>query len=124
MTRWALPARKRRRSNTNRDGTSRNENGLQNMKKMTDEDLLDILQRHENSAATYVHGQLGTERELSMREYHRLPYGNEEDGWSHIVASDIQDTVEWTIPVLLKIFSGNFKFVSYDRPGESDVKGA
>jgi len=94
------------------------------MKKMTDEDLLDILQRHENSAATYVHGQLGTERELSMREYHRLPYGNEEDGWSHIVASDIQDTVEWILPVLLKIFSSTDKAVSFDPTRESDVKGA
>ena len=70
--------------------------------KMDDEDLLEILQRKEDAASHYVHGQLGDERELAMREYHRMPYGNEVDGESQIVASDIQDSVEWILPALLK----------------------
>ncbi len=55
--------------------------------KMTDDDLLALLQRKEDDAAHYVHGQLGQERETALREYYRMPYGNEEDdGWSKVVS--------------------------------------
>ena len=92
--------------------------------KMDDEDLLEILQRKEDAASHYVHGQLGDERELAMREYHRMPYGNEVDGESQIVASDIQDSVEWILPALLKTFTATDKAVSFEPTRASDVAGA
>lgn len=92
--------------------------------KLDDEQLLDILQRKEESAGAYVWGQLGTEREQSLREYYRLPYGNEEEGWSQIVSSDIQDTVEWILPSLLKVFSSTDKAVSFEPTKAEDVAGA
>ncbi len=92
--------------------------------KMDDEDLLEILQRKEDAASHYVHGQLGDERELAMREYHRMPYGNEVDGESQIVASDIQDSVEWILPALLKTFTATDKAVSFEPTRASDVSGA
>ena len=82
------------------------------MKKMSDDDLLALLQRKESSAAQYVHGQLGQERETAMREYYRLPYGTEEDdGWSKIITSDVADSVEWILPALLKSFTSTDKAV-------------
>lgn len=92
--------------------------------KLDDEDLLEILQRREDSASAYVHGQLGSDREASMREYHRMPYGNEVDGESQIVASDVQDTVEWLLPSLLKTFTSTDKAVSFEPTSQADVKGA
>ena len=92
--------------------------------KMDDDDLLELLRRKEESAGSYVWGQLGTEREKGLREYHRLPYGNEEDGWSQIVSSDIQDTVEWILPALLKTFSSTDKAVSFEPTRASEVKSA
>ena len=92
--------------------------------KLDDSQLLDILQRKEQSAGGYVWGQLGTERELALREYYRLPYGNETEGWSQIVSSDIQDTVEWILPALLKTFSSTDKAVSFEPTKAEDVKGA
>lgn len=92
--------------------------------KLRDDELLDLLRRKEDEAAAYVDGQLGTERELAMREYHRMPYGNEEDGWSQIVASDIQDTVEWVLPALLKTFSSTDKAVCFEPTKQEDVEGA
>ena len=75
------------------------------MKKMDDEDLLNHLQTLEEDSAAFVWGALGGEREKAQREYFRMPYGNEEDGWSSIVTSDVQDTVEWILPQLLDIFA-------------------
>jgi len=94
------------------------------MAKLDDETLLDILQRKESAASHYVHGALGSERELAMREYHRLPYGNEEEGWSDIVASEVQDSVEWILPALLNIFTSTDKAVSFEPTKAEEVKGA
>jgi len=92
--------------------------------RMDDEDLLEILQLKEDAASHFIHGQLGNEREEAMRQYHRMPYGNEVDGESQIVASDIQDSVEWILPALLKTFTATDKAVSFEPSRESDVKGA
>lgn len=94
------------------------------MSKMDDEELLELLNRKESAASSYVWGQLGNERETALREYYRLPYGNEEEGWSSIVASDIQDTVQWILPSLLKTFTATDKAVSFEPSQEGDVEGA
>lgn len=92
--------------------------------KMDDEDLLELLNRKEDSASHYIHGQLGHERERAVRQYHRMPYGNEVDGESQMVASDIQDSIEWILPALLKTFTATDKAVSFEPTTQADVKGA
>jgi len=94
------------------------------MSKMDDDQLLELLNRKEQNASAYVNGQLRTERETSLREYYRQPYGNEDDNWSTIVASDVSDTVEWILPALLKTFSSTDKAVSFEPTRQEDVKGA
>lgn len=94
------------------------------MTKMTEEALLALLQSREEESSTYVHGQLANDRERAMREYYREPLGNEEEGWSQIVSSDTQDTVEWILPSLLKIFTSTDQAVSFDPTSEEDVEGA
>lgn len=92
--------------------------------KMQDEDLLRALQDKEEASAKYVWGELSTVREQSRREYYKLPYGNEQEDWSQIVASDVSDTVEWVLPSLLKIFTSTDKAVSFEPSRANDVKGA
>ena len=93
--------------------------------KMSDDDLLALLKRKEDDAAHYVHGQLGQERETALREYYRMPYGNEEDdGWSKIISSDVCDSVEWVLPALLKTFTSTDKAVSFEPTTAKDVQGA
>ncbi|CAB4172613.1 hypothetical protein UFOVP1470_3 [uncultured Caudovirales phage] len=94
------------------------------MSKMDETELLELLRSKEQSASHYIHGQLGWEREQAMREYYRQPYGNEEDGWSQIVASDVSDSVEWILPALLKTFTATDKAVSFEPNTEKDVAGA
>jgi hypothetical protein len=94
------------------------------MAKMDDERLLSILQAQEDNSAAFTWGALASEREESMREYFRMPYGTEQDGWSTIVTSDVQDTVEWILPALLKIFTSTDQAVSFDPVQAEDVEGA
>ena len=88
--------------------------------KMDDEELLELLQRKESAAGHYVHGQLGAERELAMREYHRLGYGNEQEGWSDVVSSDVSDSIEWILPQLLN----TDKAVAFEPTKANEVEGA
>lgn len=92
--------------------------------KMDDESLLSHLQANETDSSNFVWGELATEREKSMREYFRMPYGNEEEGLSQIVTSDVQDTVEWMLPDLLDIFTSSDKAVVFEPTKAVDVQGA
>lgn len=95
------------------------------MAKMTDDALLKHLQSNEDDAAQYV-GQVGEQRLASMREYYREPYpGDAElDGWSQIVTSEVQDTVEWILPELLDVFTSSDQAVSFEPVTQEDVQGA
>jgi hypothetical protein len=92
--------------------------------KLDDTDLLKILQRKEDASSHYVHGELAHIRAEAMRAYHQMPYGNETDGSSQIVASDVSDSVEWVLPALLKTFTSTDKAVSFEPSRASDLKGA
>lgn len=94
------------------------------MAKMDDETLLSFLQGEEELAGDYVWGKLADERETAMREYQRLPYGDEEEGRSSFVTSDVLDTIEWVRPALLKIFVGGDQAVTFEPTGPEDVDAA
>ena len=94
------------------------------MAKMDDETLLNLLQGEESQAGDYVWGELAEHREQAMREYLRLPYGDEEEGRSSFVTSDVLDTIEWVRPALLKIFVGGDEAVSFEPTGPEDVESA
>jgi hypothetical protein len=94
------------------------------MSRLDDEDLLELLTAKESAAANYVNGTLRAEREQSLREYYRMPYGTEDENWSTIVASDVSDTVEWILPALLKTFTSTDKAVSFEPTRQEDVDGA
>lgn len=49
--------------------------------------------------------QKSTERLKAADLYHMEPMGNERDGWSQKVASTVFDTVEWSKPDLVAIFT-------------------
>lgn len=94
------------------------------MAKMDADTLLSHLQKEEEAAADYVWGALSAERLKAMREYHREPYGNEQEGWSSIVTSEVQDTIEWLLPDLLDVFVSTDKAVVFEPTRAQDVAGA
>lgn len=95
------------------------------MAKMTDDTLLKHLQINEDDAAQYV-DTVGIQRLASMREYYREPYPGDDalEGWSSIVTSEVQDTVEWILPELLDVFTTSDQAVVFEPSGQEDVEGA
>src|SRR3979490_392028 len=94
------------------------------MARMDDDDLLSQLQRQEEDAAQFIFGGLGNARQRAQREYFRLPYGTEEEGWSSIVTRDVQDTGEGLLPDLLDIFTSTDEAVVFEPQQAKDVDGA
>ena len=95
------------------------------MAKLSDDDLLRQLQAYEDDASRYV-DLISPQRLSSLREYYREPYeGDDElDGWSTIVTSEVQDTVEWVLPELLDVFTSTDKAVEFEPRKAQDVQGA
>ncbi|AMM23000.1 portal protein [Variovorax sp. PAMC 28711] len=91
---------------------------------MDDVTLLSLLQTQEDSSAQFLGNTLAQERRQSLKEFYRAPYGNEEEGWSSIVTSEVQDTVEWILPDLLDMFLSTPDAVEFEPTEEGEAKGA
>ena len=63
-------------------------------------------------------------QEKSLQAYNRQPYGNEKPGLSKMVMSDVQETIEWMKPTLMRIFFGGADIVRINPVGPEDVEGA
>lgn len=91
---------------------------------MDNDELLKALQTEEDNATQYTHGDLAHEREAAYREYLRKPYGNEVDGMSQVVSSDVADAVEGMLPDLLDVFVASDKAVKFEPQNAEDEEAA
>jgi hypothetical protein len=94
------------------------------MAKMTEDDLLRYVDEEARSAFHYVDGDLASERKQAIKAYMREPYGNEEEGRSAFVASDVFDAVEGVLPDLIDIFVSSDKAVVFEPVGPEDAESA
>jgi hypothetical protein len=94
------------------------------MARMTEDDLLRFLNDEADKAYDHVQGVLAGDRTRAMKEYLRLPYGNEEEGRSNVVASDVFDSVESILPDLVEVFVATDEAVRFDPTGAEDEAGA
>ncbi len=94
------------------------------MTKMTDADLLSFLDDEARQAHLFNDGELQEERTRAMRAYTREPYGNEEEGRSAVVASDVFDAVEGMLPDLIEVFTSSDKAVVFEPVGPEDEESA
>src|SRR3990167_252005 len=83
------------------------------MSKMNDHDLLKIVQSAEMDAVNYNGVYMAMNREFLSR-YLCLSYGDEEEGRSQVVATDVQDVVESDMPSLARVFLGAHDILSFE----------
>lgn len=58
--------------------------------------------------------------ETNLESYRRDPYGNEVEGRSQFITSDVADTIEWIMPSLMKLFYGGTDVVTIGPKGSED----
>lgn len=87
---------------------------------MDDLELLAKIEHEETLAYGINDAQLSFERAQSIRYYLGEPFGNEVEGRSQVVSYDVQDTVESSLPQLIKIFTAGDQVVRFDPRGPED----
>jgi hypothetical protein len=75
-------------------------------------------------AQTYIDSYIAPEREQAMSYYLANPFGNEEDGRSQVVLTEVRDTILAMLPSLLRIFTGGDKVLEFVPKGPEDVEVA
>lgn len=73
---------------------------------------------------TYIDSYLAPEREAAMSYYLAEPFGNEEDGRSQVIMTEVRDTVLSMLPSLLRIFTGGDKILEFVPKNAEDVEAA
>lgn len=91
---------------------------------MTETELLAIVESEERQSLGYGDGELNNQREQALKYYNAEPYGNEMEGRSQVVTTEVADTVEWILPSLLKIFTTSEKAVEFQPERPSDAETA
>ena len=94
------------------------------MAKKDDIEFHGIVRNEIESAVNYHDTELSSDRIETMDYYLGEPFGNELDGRSAVVSSDVADTVEAMLPSLMKIFTASGDFVRFAPRGPEDVEAA
>ena len=94
------------------------------MAQMTDQEILALLQTEVTDSAGYLDSEISSQREKSMEYFYGEPFGNEEDGRSQVVITDVQDTLMWMLPSLMRIFTAGDRVVKYLPVGPEDEEVA
>ena len=92
--------------------------------KITEEELVARIRGEITDSLGYMGDTISTQREMAMKYYYGLPFGNEVDGRSQYVDSTVQDTIEWIKPSLMRIFASGDEMVKFSPHGPEDVEMA
>jgi len=93
-------------------------------RKMTEDELVSQLNSEISGATGYANTELSNQREDAMKYYLGEPFGNEIDGRSEIVTTDVRDTVEYIMPSLMRIFTTHNNVAEFEPQGPEDVEMA
>ncbi len=93
-------------------------------KKVTKETLKSLIAEGIRTSAGYHGGELQRRREKALEYYLSYPMGNEVEGRSAVISSDVMDTVESMLPSLLKPFTGSGEVVKFAPVGPEDEASA
>ena len=89
-------------------------------KKLSDEEVVSILESHRKQSLGDETSELANERASAMDHYHGRLYGNEQEGRSQVVSKDLADTVGWIMPTIMRAFTQTGNLVDFIPTGEDD----
>jgi hypothetical protein len=91
---------------------------------MNDEELIALLEKEEAQCISSTSGALAEQRREAMQYYNGQPYGNEIEGRSQVVTTEVKDAVEGIMPSLMAIFTSGEEIVRFDAQNPDDEEGA
>jgi hypothetical protein len=94
------------------------------MPRMTDRELVALVDSEFSTAMGAPDAEISAERALAWNYYMSKKLGNEVEGQSSVVTSDVADVVDGIMPSLLRLFTTADNLVSFDPVGTEDVDQA
>ena len=89
-------------------------------KPLDDNQISAICQAELKNSLGFISGKLAEARLKALQYYNAEPYGNEVEGASQIVTTEVRDTVESMMPSLMKVFMSGDKVAKFDPVSEGD----
>lgn len=87
---------------------------------MGEQELISIIESEESNCLSTTSGTLAEQRRQAMQYYYGQPYGNEVEGRSQVVTTEVKDAVEGILPSLMKIFTSGDEIVRFDAQNPDD----
>ena len=91
---------------------------------LDDREIISLIEGEINSSSGYQDSEISAQREKAMEYFYGEPFGNEEDGRSQVVVTDVQDTIMWMMPSLMRIFTAGDRVVKFEPEGPEDEDAA
>ena len=88
---------------------------------MTEDSVKALVGKHIHNAQGFYSGNLSKSRERALDYYMGNPMGNEVDGRSKVISSDVSDAVEPLMANLMRIFTASNKLFHCEPVGVEDV---
>ena len=83
-----------------------------------------LLRNEIENALGYYDSEYSTDRVTLMDYYMGEQYGNEQEGRSQVVTTEVADTIEFIMPSLMRMFTQTDEFVKFMPRQPEDVEGA
>lgn len=88
---------------------------------LTEEEYQGALKTAIQDATDYIDTEIAPARERAQRYYRADPFGNEEEGRSQVVMSEVRDVILAMMPSLLRVFTSSEKPVEFAPRRAEDV---
>lgn len=74
---------------------------------LSEDELQSIVRDLANDCVSFVESEMSPKRALATRFYLGEPFGNEEEGRSQFVMTEVRDSISGLLPQLMRVFYGN-----------------
>ena len=89
-------------------------------RELDDREIISLVESEINGSSDYLDSEISYMQAKAMEYFYGEPFGNEEDGRSQVVVTDVQDTLMWMMPSLMRIFTGGDSVVRFVPEGPED----
>jgi hypothetical protein len=93
-------------------------------KKLDEKQLKAAIKKQITNAVGFIGGEISEDRQKAMEYYLGEPMGNEIDGRSQVVSTDVQDVIESVMPDIVRPFTASGEAVKFDPVGPEDEEAA
>lgn len=90
----------------------------------SEQEILSIINREIRASSGYIGGEIVSRRKQSLQYYLGKPFGNEQEGRSQVISTDVSDTIEGLMPSLMRIFTASDSVFECEPVGPEDEEAA